>query len=336
VRTAAIAAVLALAVLAACGGDPEPRPSGWMDVAGMVCGDGSPTGIAILPGSADAVLVYLAGGGACWSEAECEVLTRGPFGRDEFEFLQLFAGGTIFDRSLAGNPFATWTIVFVPYCTGDVHLGDIVKDHGGAAGSWQHRGYRNLVAAVDRIAADVPRPAQVVVAGSSAGGFGALVAHDLVRLRWEATGPDPVAAALVDDSGPTFVGTTAASEAWWDAWGLGSTLGAHCSGCREDFAEVWQELRDRHGGDRLAFVSTTADLEMRGRLGDMSPEAYSAALDGLTDRIEQVGGGVFRVTGDDHALLVSAPWSYSAGGTTLLGWLSGFAAGDPGWGSVGP
>jgi hypothetical protein len=308
-----------------------------MEVAGMVCADGSPTGIAILPGSADAVLVYLAGGGACWSEAECEALTR--FGRPEFEFLQTFAGGTVFDRTLAGNPFATWTIVFVPYCTGDVHLGDAEGVYGGEI--WQHRGYPNLVAAVDRIAADVPRPRQAVVAGSSAGGFGALVAHDLLRERWEATGPDPVTAALVDDSGPTFVGTTAASVAWWDAWGLGSTLGAHCSGCDQDLSALWTTLRARYPDDRLSLVSTTADVTMRRFLAhpgevEMPASVFAAALDDLTQKIEGLGNAaVFRVSGTDHALLASR-WSHVAGGTTLLEWLSDMVSGDPAWGSLGP
>jgi hypothetical protein len=347
VRTRPIAATLAAVLLAGCGSDPEDRaPSGWLDVAGMRCADGSPTGVAILPGSADAVLVYLAGGRACWSGTACSA-SPGPFGRAEFEFLQLFAGGTIFDRTLAGNPFANWTIVFVPYCTGDVHLGDRVTDHGGTAGSWQHRGYANLRAAVARIADDLPRPSQVVVAGSSAGGFGALVAHDLLRERWDAGGPDPVTASVVDDSGPTFVGPAISEDlrsAWWEAWNLGSTLGTHCPGCRDDLSDIWRELRERHRDDRLALVSTTEDLTMRRFLDDpsippaeLSVAEFADALGELTTTIEGHGAAaVFRVASDEHALLISQPWSFSAGGTTLLDWLSALTAGDPAWASAGP
>jgi hypothetical protein len=344
----AAAASLALA-LAACGSDPEPPPAagGWRDVPGMICADGSQTGIGILPGSADAVLVYLSGGGACWGDTpeECDASFR-SFGEAEFDLgARFFVAGTLLDRTLPGNPFATWTVVFVPYCTGDVHAGDSVQTHGGVG--WSHHGYANLQAAVARMAAELAPPAQVVVAGSSAGGFGALLAHDLVRAEWRADAG--VEGALVDDSGPTFVGSAipdAVRGAWWDAWQLSSTVGAHCPACEagRDLSEIWPTLRAAHPADRLALVSTTQDLTMRGffggSLGPLSGSAFETALDALTTRIDGPGTAVFRVGGanqTDHALLFSVELaSYTSGdGTPLLGWLSDMAAGRA-WTSKGP
>ena len=44
----------------------------WVDVPGMVCGNGSPTGIAINPSTRSQKLVILVeGGGACWEAANC-------------------------------------------------------------------------------------------------------------------------------------------------------------------------------------------------------------------------------------------------------------------------
>jgi hypothetical protein len=340
----AIAAATLALVLAACGGDPDvpPLASGWIDVPGMFCGDGSPTGIGISRGSADAVLVYLSGGGACWSDIECDVLFR-SFGRSEFDLGRFLVGDTILDRSLPGNPFATWTVVFVPYCTGDVHAGDSQQPY---AGGWNHHGYRNLQAAVARMAAEVARPAQVVVAGSSAGGFGSLVAYDLVRTAWPA---DPgVTGALLDDSGPTFVGTTmdGIRDVWWDVWGLGSTVGTLCPACATDLSEIWGALRERHLADRLALVSTTQDLEMRDFFGDPADDftgpVFQEALAELTAKIEfpDIGAAVFRVGApyqEHHALLLSSSLaSYATSdGTTLLDWLSDMAAERP-WTSKGP
>jgi hypothetical protein len=351
VRLAPLLGTLAPLALAACGGADETTASapagGWVDVAGMTCADGSPTGIGISPGSADAVLVWLAGGNACWSEAECTA-SPGPFGRAQFDFLQLLVGGSLFDRTLAGNPFAAWTFVFVPYCTGDVHAGQSERSHG-AAGFWRHRGYANLQAAVARVVADVARPSQVVVSGSSAGGFGALVAYDLLRARWDGAGPDPVTAALVDDSGPTFVGTAmpaALREAWWDAWNLGSTITPLCADCRNDLSAFWDVLSAAHPGDRLALLSTTEDATMRGFFDDpadpdpeMSVTAFQGALAELALELDALpDAAVFRVgppTASDHTLFL-APWAYAAGGKPLLQWLGELVSGDPSWSSAAP
>ncbi len=343
----ALALPLALA-LAACGSDPEPQrpPSAWTDIAGMLCADGSPTGIGVLAGRSDAVLVYLAGGGACWRDrASCSNTLR-AFGRTEFEFLQLLASGTVFDRTLAGNPFSSWTFVYVPYCTGDVHAGDAVQTYGGV--TWNHHGWRNLGAAVGALTAALPRPANVVVAGSSAGGFGALAAYDLVRDAWDPAGG--TSAALLDDSGPTFVGTSIPPSllaTWWDGWSLGSTLGVRCPQCESDLSEIWRTLVTNHRDDRLALLSTTQDATMRAFFADpdagsspppMSPAAFEAALGALAAKLGPLGPTVatYRIDGADahrHALLLDRSFLPFAAGTPVLDWISDMSSGAP-WSSV--
>lgn len=349
------AALLAVLLCVACGSDPTSPPSAspWTPVAGMRCADGSPTGIGISRGRSDAVLVYLSGGGACWSETACDSSFR-SFGAAEFDLLQLLSAGTVADRGLAGNPFATWTMVFVPYCTGDVHAGDSVRSYG-ARGTWQHHGWKNLQAAVQAFTAALPRPAQVVVAGSSAGGFGALAAYDLVRAEWDPAGG--TSAALVDDSGPTFVGTAMPPQllaTWWDGWGLDSTIGARCPRCAPldrggagDLSELWPALAQAHPGDRLALVSTTRDDTMRRFFADpaagappppMDPLVFEAALDRLAQKLGLLGPNVatYRVGAPSasyrHALLAD---SFFLPGSPLLPWLAALSSGAP-WTSAGP
>ena len=36
----------------------------------------------------------------------------------------------IFDRSNPENPFRDFGVIFVPYCTGDVHIGDASRRYG--------------------------------------------------------------------------------------------------------------------------------------------------------------------------------------------------------------
>lgn len=342
-RTARIPAPLLALALAACGSDPDVAASGWVDVPGMICADGTPTGIGISRGSADRVLVYLSGGGACWSEAACDADLR-SFGRAEFDLGSLYVGGTILDRTLAGNPFATWTMVFIPYCTGDVHAGDSRQDYG-TAGTWNHHGYRNLGAAVARMAAALAPPTQVVVAGSSAGGFGSLLAYDLVRAEWSAAAGTE--GALVDDSGPTFVGTAipeAIRTAWWASWNLSSTVGAHCPACEDglDLSRIWAALRTRHGTDRFALVSTTEDATMRSFFGGIDGPSFEAALRELAAKLAaDPDAAVFQIGGSTrHAPLFSPFTSFlveaAADETPLLTWLSDMAAGSPSWTSKGP
>lgn len=342
-RLLALTCLVASILLPACGGGddaPPPPPSDWREVPGMICADGTPTGIAISPGSADAVLVFLMGGGACWSEADCNASTRGPFGRGDYDFLRLLSAGTLFDRTLAGNPFADWTLVFVPYCTGDVHVGDAETTYGATV--WRHRGRRNLELAIAALTTALPAPAKVAVTGSSAGGFGSLLAHDLLRSEW----PGPATAAyLVNDSGPTLVGDDLPPElrnAWWASWNLATTM-AWCTACDNDLSQAWNVLAASHPDDRLAFLSTTRDEVMRGFFGGAAPmdaATFEEAVGALAAKVDALPGANANafVVGDPataHAMFF-APGAFSTGGTSLLGWLGQMVGDDPAWTSVGP
>jgi hypothetical protein len=333
-----IPAVSLALVLGACGSDPDPAPRlEWVPVAGMRCANGSPTGVGLSRGSAN-LLVFLNGGGACWGAGvgQCNA-DPGPFGAAELSIARTFVPGTILDRDLPGNPFAGWTMVFVPYCTGDVHAGDRadITPYG-----WLHHGWRNLEAALAWTGTALPPPARVTIAGSSAGGFGTLLAYDLVRRRWPSTDPASPFVALLDDSGPTFV-TTAIPEslrdAWWGAWNLTSTVTPLCPGCRDDLSAIWDVLSQAHPDDRFALLSSTADATIRSFFGGMTGLDFGAALGALAVKLEDLPGAnacTFRVSGQDHALLLR-PGAYSADGTRLLDWLSDMAAGRQ-WASQGP
>jgi pectinacetylesterase len=332
----------ALALLAACGGkEPSSLEPGWNDVVGMVCADGSTTGIGVSPGTRNRVLVVLSGGGACWSETACNANQR-SFGSIDFAIVSAATAGTILDRSLPGNPFSDWTYVFVPYCTGDVHAGGDVTRTYGAKGTWRHHGRANLEAALARVAAAMPAPEKVVVAGSSAGGFGALLAFDVARARWPAGAAGPKA-YLVDDSGPTFVGgdlPQALRDAWWASWNLDATVTPLCAACKTDLSQLWDVLRAAHPADRLALLTTTQDATMMAFFGIADSTLFQAGVANLAAKVNGIPGAHAFVVGDlahehDHALLLQ-PGAYSAGGTTLTAWLGLDVNDDAGWTSAGP
>ena len=82
--------------------------------------------------------------------------------------------GGIFDAARPDNPFAGYTFVYVPYCTGDVHLGDATTEYSPEL-TVQHKGWVNGTAALTYLAEHFPDAAHVVVVGESAGAIAAPV-----------------------------------------------------------------------------------------------------------------------------------------------------------------
>jgi hypothetical protein len=74
----------------------------------------------------------------------------------------------ILDASRADNPFADYTFVFVPYCTGDFHLGDAATESSPEL-TVRHNGWVNGTAALTYVAEHFAAAAEVVVVGESAG-----------------------------------------------------------------------------------------------------------------------------------------------------------------------
>lgn len=196
----------------------EAQPASWEQVAAppdCACSDGSPYHHWVRRADPERVLFFLAGGGACFSAETC-----GPASPT---FTRSLAGGAagapadggIFDLDDPGNPFASWSMVFVPYCTGDLHLGSTTHDYGGGV-VVEHRGGVNGRAALEATAAAFPDAREVVVAGSSAGSAGAPlyagIAHDLL--------PEAAVTLLADSSGayPDDEGITNVIGSLWGAF----------------------------------------------------------------------------------------------------------------------
>jgi hypothetical protein len=339
------APLLLALLLAACGGGSSSSglPEGvwtWVDVPGTACSDGSPTGLAINPapgGSVDLV-IYLEGGGACWDEYSCshDWATSGPFGKVQFDVIRSALGGILFTRGTGGAPFADATQVYIPYCTGDVHWGNAVKDYVGY-GTWHHSGQPNLEADVGWLWEHVAAPARLVVTGSSAGGFGTLLAHDLARTAW----PD-AKGYLVDDSGPPLVGDDIASDlrtAWFDSWGLATTVTPLCPDCGDDLSLVVDALAAKYPDDRLALLSTLRDGTISWYLGLSADQFQAALLQLVNERIApHANARAFVVTDSahvtDHVLLWGRA-DYTSESVTLADWLGQMLSDDAGWSTLG-
>ena len=131
-----------------------------VEVPGGVCADGSPYRFYVSPGDPRKVVVDFQGGGACWDQATCGPESRTYRKRVDVQELYLAQG--IYNRMSVANPFFGWTHVFVPYCTGDLHVGRATVDYGGF--KVHHQGARNAQA--DKILATY-KNAQIAVCGDA-------------------------------------------------------------------------------------------------------------------------------------------------------------------------
>ena len=86
------------------------------------CSDGSDYHFFVRPGDPAKLMVYLQGGGACWFRENCDPHMNPTYTiriNDDFKPLDFGA----FNTNHPDNPIADYTVVYAPYCTADVHLG---------------------------------------------------------------------------------------------------------------------------------------------------------------------------------------------------------------------
>ncbi len=167
--------------------EPEALPSldelgdGWNMLSpggDTICSNGTEFSFFVRPGNLEKLLLYFQGGGACWFGEICDLTanpTYDPFVDETDNPAENPIG--IFDLENPENPFADYSMVFVPYCTGDVHLGNkVVTYEVGATDDVEahevtifHNGYVNATTVLDWTFDNFEAPETVFVTGSSAG-----------------------------------------------------------------------------------------------------------------------------------------------------------------------
>ncbi|MFO0750548.1 MAG: pectin acetylesterase-family hydrolase [Myxococcota bacterium] len=307
----------------------------WIDVPGAVCLDGSATGIGVSRGSSSDVLVFFMGGGACWDFLTCWTLGTAvtTYGEAAFDAAPPTVG--VLDRGDAKNPFRDWTMVFVPYCTADLHAGTNVIDYsaGEVTKTAHHVGAANVEAWLARLVATFPSPARLVVAGSSAGGYGATLQYDHLRRAFA-----PAASWLVDDSGPLLEGASindSLRTAWFDHWHLADVTEPVCgTTCRDDLSAMYTKLAERWPDDGMSLLSSTFDTVIESYLG-LAPTDFQAALQALANDVFAAAGVRWFYVVDTTHTMLGNPASFTAGGVELRDWLKAMLDG-PSWTSKGP
>lgn len=183
---------------------------------GASCSDGSPYRFFVnrTPFTSKTV-VMVEGGGACWEQKGClggsALSAVNPHGIETNYMSDVNAQakfGLVTPFTMRLDPLQavqtqSWNIVYVTYCTGDVHTGNKVNvyDNVDPANplTFYHRGDVNAQAIANWMAKNMPRPSQLLMTGFSAGGVGSMAQYDTFRSTLK-----PTRSSLLSDSGPLF------------------------------------------------------------------------------------------------------------------------------------
>lgn len=292
---------------------------------GPICIAGTPYSVFTRAGDPEKLLIFEQGGGACWQDFyNCNVLA-------DAQAPPLPAAG-IWDFDNPDNPYADYSVVYLPYCDGSVFAGDNdVVDPSFPFGPVRfHRGLRNQSAGMDVARATFPDARVVTVAGSSAGGVGvAGFAPFLVRFLYG----NAVNLAVFNDAGPVAITLDEADAIAARAadWQFGQFYPASCTDCT-DMGQSTPVIAWRLENDRTireAFYETDADATNRFFLGFPTQEEYRDLIlteHGALHEAYPLRYKRFIVSGDDSHTALQTPLFYSqtAEGFPLDDWTTLF------------
>ncbi|MFV8784140.1 pectin acetylesterase-family hydrolase [Microbulbifer sp. SA54] len=271
--------------------------------SGAMCGNGSPYKFFVyrVPDTRN-TLFYFEGGGACWDYASCSGQAgirgaRNPNGIPEnyvqninlldFQNSSNLATAAVSPLIYTHHPYnqfktGEWNLVYVPYCTGDIYVGDKTEIYTNPDDSsqqliWHHNGLRNVQAVVSWVKNNLQKPRQMVAAGCSAGSIGALLNYSKLRQDM-----DVEYGYLIDDSGPLYKAPLNSSDLdaypsiplhnevlnVWTSFTAGNNtaenpinlLASITPGFnRNELASLYQGLSQKFPNDRLGMTHFLAD-----------------------------------------------------------------------------
>jgi hypothetical protein len=308
-------------------GEPIAAPEEvwtFVPVADARCANGTSTGMAVnLTRRSDRVLIFLAGGGACWEAAACAAGTATHITDTMGEAAVLGEAGhanlaVLFDRTAVDNPFADSSFVYLPYCTGDLHAGTQVTTY-----DWfgpkplEHVGANNMDAYLRRLRPTFPKASRVVLSGVSAGGYGATFHWWRVQKAFPWAPVD-----VLNDSGlPVDVAPDGRYGTMQQRWAIAFPPG--CTECASRLSAVFTRSAELLTSPRryglMGYLQDGTIGLYFGLSGQAIETALSAHRDGAASNVR-----TFYLSGGQHVVL-STPQAATAAGTTARSWVQTFA-----------
>jgi len=256
----------------------------WQRVAlpGTVCGNGSQYKFWYYDSpTSNNMVVMFEGGGACWDYDTCSgragVLgASNPNGLAD-NYIDGMAAryvSPILNGADPGLPFRSkrniatngWDVVYMPYCTGDVHTGNSVATYVDQTGAnppivWHHAGFTNTQAAATFLHGRFPSVNKLLVTGFSAGGVGTATEYYTMRRTLL-----PAKGYSLNDSGPLFPAPNSSYKSWLlhqkikTVWGLASVFAQMpASFNQNDYGSVTKVLATQFPTDQHAYTGYSSD-----------------------------------------------------------------------------
>ena len=300
------------------------------------CADGSEFAFWERRADPTKVVLFLEGGGACWDARTC-AFTDG--GESDFYDWNIpseetpESEGGIFDLANPDNPFADYTFVYVPYCTGDVHLGDVTREYSEQL-TVEHNGYVNSTTALTHLVENFGDADHVVVVGLSAGSIAAPVYAGLVADQL----PDAQITVLADSSGAypddpdvniEILGQWGTFETMPD-WEVNEGLTSRDWGIPRFWVQAGLHQPDIVMA-RFDFAYDEVQSHFMGLAG-FDTSNVAASIDSNEAAIEATGvvQHSYTAAGDDHGVVSDeAFYTLEVNGVALVDWVTALIAGEP-------
>lgn len=295
-------------------------------------------------GTADGLVVFFDGGGACWDDVTCAIprLRDAPRDDDGFYKAELITTDDpnrfdgIFDLDNPRNPVRNWSFVYVPYCTGDVHTGSNTARYTdpdtGEPYTIEHRGADNFRVVLGWLKENFAQPQQLLVAGSSAGAYGAATHYPRIRDAYPRS-----RAILIGDAGQGVM-TQSFLEQRERSWRAVLPRGLlrrneHIT----PETDLFGRLAERFPNDRFAQYTTMHDITQSSFYALMGVEnaclAWSQAMfTALAERQRAPNFRSYLASGETHSILRTPRfYTEASGGASFAEWFTGLVDAGPAW-----
>ena len=319
----------------------------WFPIDGMICRDSSETGIAVRLGSESSKwVIFLQGGGACFVPQNCAT-NSSSYTVDNLNNAVAnhgFMYQGILNTDMEENIVKDWNFIFIPYCTGDVHSGGKLDGQAiGVPGIQRFVGNSNveLVLAFMQPYFDYHNIDEMVISGTSAGGFGSHLAY----YNFKELYPN-IQTHNINDSGPLL----SDREVFTNCLQIGFTLVFgieypedlnNCCNPSYGLADVYTYATNLYPTDNYGLVSFTEDRVIRNHFsagqnnctgGEISGEAYKQALGHLKQNVLIPTNKIstFFVPGDEHGFITNDNKYYQLerDGLTVADWVNAVMNGE--------
>eukprot|EP00644_Phytophthora_capsici_P000255 jgi/Phyca11/99597/e_gw1.4.633.1 len=280
------------------------------------------------------LMIFFQGGGACTDEEACSFGLQCSLGSSATLTTAATASNAgVLNRSISDNMFKDWNIVFVPYCTGDVHAGNRILEPYesntaellgepqclGLNYTMYLNGYNNTQAALDWALDNYPDVDDLIVGGESAGSLGAQLHSAHIAELWSVSAKGTRYSVIAD----SYVGAVPANHT--------GSQSLHFTGvCDVDLGMPATVVADCD-----AETATTGDLTQRyfyalldeGIEGYpftdlVSEEDFYADMSSILDAYQKISSRIttFYVEGTKHVFLADTNFtSYESDEGLLLG-----------------